>query len=211
MSTVWHSKYALSANVIHSLIKPPQKEDIFSATCCELSAQTCRNAAVAAAAASSPQKRQEGAAGREMASTGIIYFADEYLKRQPTGASRSPLFSVAGSRSREPASCQGPRFAGKIYLPCWWEPTSPSQAVQTNVSESKTRGTLLPNPQNSDKRKQFVLPSLPAHKGSHCGSCRKAKEGKQTVPRTLFLWVPQKGQKPQGTEQIRYKCHNFFF
>lgn len=80
MSTVWHSKYALSANVIHSLIKPLQKEDIFSATCCELSAQTCRNAAVAAAAASSPQKRREGAAGREMASTGIIYFADEYLE-----------------------------------------------------------------------------------------------------------------------------------
>lgn len=29
MSTVWHGKYALSANVIHSLIKPLQEEDVF--------------------------------------------------------------------------------------------------------------------------------------------------------------------------------------
>lgn len=65
MSTIWHSKYALSANVIHSLIKPLQKEDIFSATCCELSAQTCLHAAVAAVTASSLQKRQEGTVGRE--------------------------------------------------------------------------------------------------------------------------------------------------
>lgn len=106
MSTVWHSKYALSANVIHSLIKPLQKEDIFSATCCELSAQSCRNAAVAAAAASSPQKRQEGAAGREMASSGIIYFADEYLEAP---AHRSfPVPPFQRGRQQEPGASQLP-------------------------------------------------------------------------------------------------------
>lgn len=65
--------------MIHSLIKPLQKEDIFSAICCKLSAQTCRVAAVAAAVtAFFLQKRQEGAVGREIGSTGIIYSTDIY-------------------------------------------------------------------------------------------------------------------------------------
>lgn len=38
MPTLWHGKYALSANVIHSLTKPLQKEGIFSVTFCQLSA-----------------------------------------------------------------------------------------------------------------------------------------------------------------------------
>lgn len=149
MSTVWHSKYALSANVIHSLIKPLQKEDIFSATCCKLLVQTRRGAAVAATTASSLQKRQEGAMRKEMASTGIIDFADEYLKVPIHQSFPVPPLRVAGSMSQEPACCsccQGPGFAEEIHLLCQWEPTSPSQAVQTNISEPKTLFTETTKP-----------------------------------------------------------------
>lgn len=80
MPTVWHGKCALSAHVIHSLIKPLRKEGIFSVTCCELSAQTYWDAALVAATASSLQERQEGAVGKEMASTEKIDFTDAYLE-----------------------------------------------------------------------------------------------------------------------------------
>ena len=119
-------------------------------------------------------------------------------KCQSSGASWSPRSSVTGSTSQEPARCsccQGPGFAGEIHLLCQWEPTLPSQAVQTNISEYKTRGTLLLKPQNPNKHKKFVLPLLPAHNGSHCGSRRKVKEGKQTVPRTLLLYGSKRDQK----------------
>lgn len=204
MSTVWHSKYALSANVIHRLIKPLQKEDIFSATCCELSAQTCRDAAVAAATASSLQKRQEGAVGREMASTGTIYFAEEYLDVPVHWSFPVSPSSLAASTSQEPARCcQGPTFAGEIHLLCRWEPTSPSQAAQANIAESKTRGTLLPKPQNPNKHKPFVLPS-PVTRESERGQTNSSQG-------PFSLWVQKRPKKkPQRTEQIRYKCHKNF-
>lgn len=125
MPTVWHGKHVLSANIIHSLIKPLWKGGIFSVTCCELSAQTCWDAAVAAATVYSLQKRQESAVGKEMASAGKIDFIDAYLEVPVLWSFPVPPFSMAGRVSWEPACsicCQGPGSAGEIHLLCSGNP-----------------------------------------------------------------------------------------
>lgn len=128
-----------------------------------------------------------------MASVGINYFADKYLKVSVHCSFPLPLSSVASS------CCQGPRFAGEIHLLCQWEPTSPFQAVQTNTPESKTRSTLLLKPRNPNSRKQFVHSSLPTDNGGHCGSHGTANEGKQRVPRTLLLYRSKRDKE-------KFKC-----
>lgn len=141
MPTVWHGKHVLSANIIHSLIKPLWKGGIFSVTCCELSAQTCWDAAVAAATVYSLQERQESAVGKEMASAGKIDFIDAYLEVPVLWSFPVPPLQH-GRQSELGASLQH-------LLPgsweCWrntpavqWEPTSPSQAVQTYLDLKET-------------------------------------------------------------------------
>lgn len=194
MPTVWHSKHALSANVIHSLIKPLQKEDISSVSCCERSASTCRDAAVLAATASSLQKRQDGAVGREIASTGIILFVDEYLE-------------VPGHQSFlvPPPAWQTVWVMGLLEKHTWCAgrnpPLLPRLFRQTYVNLKQgahcywDRETLTSISSSFCPCHPFTMVVTAGHRG-------KQKESKQTVSRSLYLYgSKEEGKNPKQTKQ----------
>lgn len=133
----WHGKYVFSANVIHSLIKPPWKGGIFF---CDLLRVICTDLLRCSSGCchSILSARKTGRCcgeGNGFCWKNWLYWC--ILKSASPLELPSLPSSMAGRVSWEPACsvcCQGPGCAGEIHLLCLWEPTSPSLAslaVQT--------------------------------------------------------------------------------
>lgn len=167
-------------------------------TWCELSAQTCWDAAVAAATASSLQERQEGAVGKEIASAGKIDFTDAYLKVPVHWSFPVPPPAWQAEWAGSQPAVSATRVVGVLEkYTCWASGKASFFPGCSNIPGSKRSSTLLPKSRNPNRHKLFVLPSLPALKGGHCRSWDKVKEGQQTAPRALLLYGCKRHKKPK--------------
>lgn len=125
MPTVWHGKHVLSANIIHSLIKPLWKGgflcDLLRVICTDLlrCSSGCCHSILSAKETGKCCGEGNGFCRKNWLHWCILRSASPLELPSP------PPFSMAGRVSWEPACsicCQGPGSAGEIHLLCSGNP-----------------------------------------------------------------------------------------